>query len=210
VSRLEHIGFRGGSAYREVLSWAIESIAQEQKAKRLGEFEWSIILGNILGLRSKLGTIYDYIDQQIPFSYVTLMSSTIFAYLLIFSVSVAYSYELPGPKPFMTADSIIEYVYVLFFSVLLLGLRWLAFRLQDPFGNYDEDLSIIHYVRFTTTASCRLLTEKKMPLSTEEEERELCFERGVQYDDEDEEDGEEGERVAAALSTRSEERELST
>jgi hypothetical protein len=122
-------------------------------------------------------------------------------------VSVAYSYQVPDANHhlYFVADSVIEYAYVLFFSVLLLGLRWLAFRLQDPFGNYDEDLSIIHYVRFTVTASCRLLSESPIYETSAAEEEDLCLERGVDFGvthigDQEEEEEEDGAGVEVDMS----------
>eukprot|EP00274_Cyanoptyche_gloeocystis_P005189 CAMPEP_0196657320 /NCGR_PEP_ID=MMETSP1086-20130531/22575_1 /TAXON_ID=77921 /ORGANISM="Cyanoptyche gloeocystis , Strain SAG4.97" /LENGTH=422 /DNA_ID=CAMNT_0041990389 /DNA_START=181 /DNA_END=1449 /DNA_ORIENTATION=+ len=183
VDRIERIGFRGGSAFREVLSWAVDSVSDELRCGRLPDFQaFQAIASQILVLRAKLAALYDYADLQIPFSYVGLMNTSVFFYLHLFSFTVARSYDndIDSWKRKL-GDSVVEYCCVLFFSWMMLGLRWLAYRLEDPLGNDMEDLAILHYVKFMVLASAKVLGAAPVLKSTDLQERELCALRGMPF-----------------------------
>lgn len=54
-------------------------------------------------------------------------------------------------------DSVVGGVIVFLYTAVILALRTLAQRLQEPFGNFEEDLSVLHYIRFTITMSRKIL-----------------------------------------------------
>lgn len=168
ISRIREIGFNGGCAHREVLAWAIEAIRTELNANKINIFDANTLVGEVCMLRAKMGLLYDFADQPIPFSYIHFINLMVFLYLPIFSFGVAVNYAPDTPAN--ATNSVFGFIFVMFYCMAVLGLRGIAQRLQDPFGDDVEDLSVLHYVRFNIEMSRRLLLAASVhPISAEGE-----------------------------------------
>lgn len=118
---------------------------------------WQVLNAEVLGMRGKIGMIHDYVNQPMPFSYVSLMNFSIYFYLVIFTVSLGFGNEIDPDTVYAIRPSILEFAILLFFSILMLGLKYLADRLQDPFGNDIEDLTVTDFVGSCADKSYEML-----------------------------------------------------
>lgn len=109
------------------------------------------------GVRNARKDRNDYVNQPMPFSYVSLMNFSIYFYLVIFTVSLGFGNEIDPDTVYAIRPSILEFAILLFFSILMLGLKYLADRLQDPFGNDIEDLTVTDFVGSCADKSYEML-----------------------------------------------------
>ena len=189
LDRLTCLGFSGGTCYREVLMWAMESVKLEYTHKHLSDFEMQQFFGQLVLLRSKMATLYDFADQPVPFSYVHFINYLLFLFLPIFAYTTAHSYTQQSSHSHfshqMIRDSLVEGCSVFLFTSAALCLRTIGTRLQDPFGNNLEDLSVVHYCKFMLKASSKMLSASKFQCTTADEERKLFLARpsfGVEFE----------------------------
>lgn len=162
----------GGSAYRELTTWCTAEVTTAVKEGLIDNRLATQFRELILKLRGKLGALYDYDDQPISFYYVHFICLLSAIYLPLFSLQVALDAGT-GDAVYWLQD-VLSGLTVLLQGVLFIGLRVLASKLSDPYGDDVEDLSVMHYVNFTWRMSMRMLeAELPEPLDPEEEE-ELC------------------------------------
>ena len=178
---IEQVGYAGGTAYSRVLGWAIHDICIERRKGNLTDQEHGKLLDEILTLRGKLGTMFKIASQPIPFSYVILMKVAIGFYIPLFAASLAISYPSNAKNTFFDIDSIFEYLTMMAFIVLTLGLKWLAHRLQDPFGTDPEDLPILSFVLAALDGEAQMLGYDRPSPCGEDEERAMCDRRGQNF-----------------------------
>ena len=143
---IEKIGYRGGSAYRQVLVWAAHLLLEELKSGSIDQMTWQVLNAEVLGMRGKMGMIHDFVNQPLTFSYVSLMNFSIYFYLIILTVSLGFGNDVNTDTVYVIRPSVLEFAILIFFSILMLGLKFLADRLQDPFKNDIEDLAVTHFV----------------------------------------------------------------
>lgn len=156
---IEKIGYRGGNAYRQVLVWAAHVLLEERKGGRIDKMMWQALNTEVLGMRGKMGMIHDYVNQPLSFSYVSLMNFSIYFYLIILTVSLGFGNDVDTDTVYVIRPSVLEFSILLFFSILMLGLKFLADRLQDPFKNDIEDLAVTHFVNSCAEESLEILIE---------------------------------------------------
>jgi len=111
----------------------------------------------VLEMRSKIGMIHDFVKQPMPFSYVGLMNFSIYFYLIILTVSLGFGFDNDPYTIYSIRPSVLEFATLLFFSILMLGLKFLADRLQDPFGDDIEDFNVPHFVSSCASDSYDML-----------------------------------------------------
>jgi predicted membrane chloride channel (bestrophin family) len=182
TSVIEKIGFSGSTALAVVLSWTLNDVENDFKKGNLSDQERVSIITSILDLRSRISLLHRFVAQPIPFSYVLLMQVSISAFVPLFAATVAISYPKKYPPEFFVSDSIIEYLTVLLFSAIIIGLKWLAYRLQDPFGTDAEDLPILSFVLSSLTGDIQVLSTDRPTPCSEDVERGLCEKRGAKYE----------------------------
>jgi len=179
VKRMESICMnKGGSCYRELISWAVVEVREAQKNSLIDDQMAYQYRELIMKLRGCIGTLYDYDDQPIQFFYVHFVCLLSIVYLPLFTLEVAssigYTKDLELPLIFFYES--VSATTVLFQAIFVLGLRTLADRLACPYGSDYEDLSVLHYVNFTWVMSRRML-DAELPYKTDLcEEEQLCEE----------------------------------
>jgi predicted membrane chloride channel (bestrophin family) len=155
VERIKAIGFKGGSAHREVIAWAVKVIKQQNLSRGISDHDSTTLMGEVFAFRARMAALYDFSEQPIPFSYIHFIKLIIFIYLPLFGFGVALNFS--ADKSGYWTESVFGFLLVLFFSMALIGTRELAQRLQDPLGHDMEDLSVLHYVTFNIEQSRRIL-----------------------------------------------------
>jgi len=179
VNRMENICMdKGGSCYRELISWAIAEVTKAQQNGLVDDLTAHQYRELIMRLRGCIGTLYDYHDQPINFFYVHFVCLLSFLYLPLFTVETALS---TGYTKNLEIYEIFLYEFISITTVFLqaifvIGLRIMADRLSQPYGSDYEDLSVLHYVDFTWVMSRRMM-EAEMPRETNlYEEEQMCAE----------------------------------
>lgn len=108
----------------------------------------------MLSLRGKLGGLYDYDFQPVPFAYWNIASWLNAIYLPLLSYTIGYHYH---------AEAYIAWVGVVLISFSLLGLSYLASMMAKPYGSEIYDFDVYHFLNFTCKASRKLLEPVFMP-----------------------------------------------
>jgi len=177
--RMESINMnKGGSCYRELISWAIAEVREAQKNGLIDDQMAYQYRELIMKLRGCIGTLYDFDDQPIQFFYKHFVCLLSFLYLPLFTLEVALS---TGHTKDLELYNIFFYesvaaTTVFFQAIFVIGLRILADRLAYPYGTDPQDLSVLHYVNFTWVMSRRML-DAELPYKTDLcEEEQLCEE----------------------------------
>jgi len=179
VKRLKQVGLVGGNAHREVIAWAMLSISKE----RLSDLELATLSTELLKLRESLANLYHFADLSVPFSYVHCINFQVFLFLPLYAYSLAYSYNRdnsagqPYPGYIVLGDSMIEFLFLFWYTAVILSLRTLAQKLQDPFGHNLEDFPVIRFITKTIAASSKLLCALPLHQSSENEEAGMFSER---------------------------------
>jgi len=159
VARIKEIGFQGNSAYQEILSWVMQTIKIERQNVR-SEREVLELVTEVLLLRNTLGRLFEYTSFPMPFSYRHCISMTLLLFLPLYSYSMGYSTTLPYLG---ITESLIEFVYVFFFTVTCLSTRVLARKIHDPFGHDAEDFPVVQFINATISGSYKLLCSFSNP-----------------------------------------------
>jgi hypothetical protein len=165
---------KGGSAYRELVTWCIAEITTAQKEGLIDgrlAYQYREL---ILRLRGSLGALYDHDDQRVSFYNVHLLALLSAIYLPLFAITAALDAGM-GEDAYWVTDLVTGLV-VLLQVMFVTGLRVLADLMSDPYGDDLNDLSVMHYINFTWTMSRRMLeTELPEPVDCIMEEQ-LCRE----------------------------------
>ena len=126
------------------------------------------------------GSLYDYQDLPFPFIYVSFVTVVCHLFPALFSATVALCFDTsPGET---TTTIVWAHELIAFFAVFLntcffTGLHGIASKFQDPFENGPEDLSVLHFVRFTCQASAKVLLRAPPPALAADVEDELAVQR---------------------------------
>mmetsp|Transcript_17030 Transcript_17030/g.17077 ORF Transcript_17030/g.17077 Transcript_17030/m.17077 type:complete len:205 (-) Transcript_17030:25-639(-) len=169
---------KGGSCYRELISWAIAEVGEAQKNGLIDVQMACQYRELIMKLRGCIGTLYDFDDQPIQFFYKHFVCLLSILYLPLFTLEVALS---TGYTKHLELHLIILYEFVsvttvFFQAIFVIGLRILADCLAYPYGTDSQDLSVLHYVNFTWVMSRRML-DAELPSKTDLcKEEQLCEE----------------------------------
>jgi len=153
VERIKEVGFQGSSAFQEILVWVLQVIHTESQNVR-SEREVLAIVDEVLQLRGTLAQLLHFDEFPMPFSYRHFISFTLLLFLPAYSYSMGYSSKLPKIG---AIESVIEFIYVLYFSVACLVTRILARKIHDPFGHDAEDIPVMRFVTSTIAGSYKIL-----------------------------------------------------
>jgi len=184
VVRLKEIGLVGGNAFREVIAWAMVLLKQETKMQ-LSDKQMKMIADQLLSFRGSLSRFFHFNDLPTPFSYVHVISFQVFLFLPLYAYTLAYSYKntnsagKPLPAVLVLSDSIIESLYLFWYTAAMLSLRTLGQKLSDPLGHNLEDLPVPRYVQTTIVASAKILCAPSVKRTTEGEEADWFTARGL-------------------------------
>jgi predicted membrane chloride channel (bestrophin family) len=152
---------KGGSAYRELIVWAIMEV-QSAKAEGLLDREHATLIRDlILKLRASMGQLYNAADLPIPFYYVHFICLLTVLYLPLFAVTTGIKAGT-GDEAIWVVDIVAGLIVVLQ-SIFVIGLRILGQKISDPYGDDLVDLSVMFYVEFTWTQSNRILQSHGPP-----------------------------------------------
>lgn len=111
----------------------------------------------MLRFRSAVGSIYDFMDLPVPFIYTSFVAIVCILYPSLFSATVALCFDTAAHTRTHAPNEIIGLFLSLFNGFFFCGLRTIATKFQDPFDHSYEDLSVLHFARFTIEASAKIL-----------------------------------------------------
>lgn len=160
LRRIRSIGFRGGSACREVLNWILRDLQELYKQKKISDMDKYIIQDKLTAFRSAFGQIYDYQDNPIPFIYVNFVYWIALLYPGLFAIALALSFSATS---FQWPHEFVAFVLVLINASFASGVRIVASKLIEPFGDDQEDFNVYHYIDFITLATLRQLHSTSPP-----------------------------------------------
>lgn len=168
----------GGSAYRELVVWAMAEVTSAQKARLMDHRTVHCYRELIFRLRGTFGALYDYADQPIGFFYVHFVCFLSALYLPLFTIQVALEAGTKLEDLYWVKD-VLSGLLVLLQAVYVLGLRYIADSLSDPYGDDLEDLSILEYINGTWLYSRRML-EAELPSEPTIEEEDFLVDQAEQ------------------------------
>jgi hypothetical protein len=177
MARLELVGFSGGTATREVLSWAVAGVQAQYKAGVITDIEKGPLLEQITRFRATMGGLYDYQDMPFPFIYVSFVTVVCHLYPALFAAATALCFDTTPGEATVWAHEVISFAALLLNTCFFTGLHGIASKFQDPFANDYEDLSVLHFVRFTCQASAKVLLRAPPPLLDTDAEEALAAQR---------------------------------
>ena len=171
VARLREIVMDSGpDAHREVIVWVTTFVNEQLELGHVTAMEAWSLQNQILALRAKLASLYEYKDQPIPFVYIHMVYLLTSVYLPLFSYSMALS------EPNTPCPEAVGGMLVLLNLIFVIGIRVLGSKLADPFGSDVEDLSTMHYVSSTNAASLHIL-HARLPRWERDREHDLHLAR---------------------------------
>lgn len=175
IQRIRTIDLEDGSAaYHEILAWAMDEVMRAHiDLKLLDNPLANMFRSKVFAFRTAMEGLYNYNDQPQAFFYVNFISLLAFLYLPLFTGQVALSTGVDpqtGEENYHWTTEISSALLVLFQSVYILGLRYIAHRLSEPYGDDVEDLSVLSYVNEAWEDSRRLLACQIQPVASLQEE----------------------------------------
>ena len=174
MDRLSLIGFGGGSTSREVIVWAIEGVQQQLDTGCITETEKVALVDQLLRFRSAIGSLFDYADLPFPFVYVNFVYLVSLIYPALFAFALGLSFKT---DVIHFEHELVGILCVVINTLFIVGVRRIAQHMHDPFGNYLEDLNVLHYLNFTIQASAKLLFTRTVGPVDEALERQLYAQR---------------------------------
>ena len=150
-------------AHSQVVSWAVTAVQAQYKAGTITDIEKSPLLDQVTRFRAAMGALYDYQDMPFPFIYVSFVTVVCHFYGLLFAAATAMCFDTTPGEPTVWAHEVIAFAAVFLNTCFFTGLHGIAANLQDPFAHAYEDLSVLHFVRFTCQASAKILLRKVTP-----------------------------------------------
>ena len=167
----------GGSAYRELVVWCIAEVNSCMKLGYIDSEAACSIKGHILDLRGALGSLFDYDDQPINFFYLHFICLLSSLYLPLSTAIISLD-AAPGAIADDCLVDVAAGILVFLQCVFMVGLRILGEKLEDPYGDDVEDLSVMHYCNFVWRMSTRMIhAELPKPIDADQE---LQFSQGTQ------------------------------
>lgn len=165
----------GGSAYRELIVWAMMEVESAKKKGLLDPELAAMLRTEVLKLRAAAGQLYNAADQPIPFFYVHFICLLTAMYLPLFAITQGINAGT-GEDSHWVVDVVAGLVVVLQ-SIFVIGLRVLGQKVSDPYGDDLVDLSVMFYVQFTWLNSNRVLLSDAPPASDYAIEHDLARNR---------------------------------
>ena len=149
----------------------------QYKAGTITDIEKGPLLDQVTRFRAAMGALYDYQDMPFPFIYVSFVTVVCHFYGLLFAAATAMCFDTTPGEPTVWAHEVIAFAAVFLNTCFFTGLHGIAANLQDPFAHAYEDLSVLHFVRFTCQASAKILLRAPPPLLDAAAEEQLASER---------------------------------
>ena len=136
--------------------------AEARRERCLDDLTAQDLRSNVLRLRGSMGTLYDFADQPVNFAFVqfVIILTTVFLPVHAFQASLLAGV---GESAYWLAE-IFYGLSVVVQGIYLVGLRILADRLSDPYGDDVEDLSVLTYVDTTWILSRRMVESSQTPV----------------------------------------------
>ena len=170
-------GGYGGSTCREAIAWCMLDVNDALCAGCISEYTAQDLRQKLMDFRGSIATMYDLDDQPILFFYIHFIHFLSAVYLPLLSLSVASAVgsnneEQDASAGVQWACDILGLVVVLLQSIFVIGIRVLAQKMRDPYGDELEDLSVLTYVIDAYHGSMRVLNcEQRGPLDSRAEQR---------------------------------------
>ncbi|KAL7543420.1 hypothetical protein ACHAWF_007384 [Thalassiosira exigua] len=145
-----------GSSLKELCTWCQRDVAEARKTGCIDSYQEQVMQDRILAFRASMDGMYDYTDQPPHFFYIHFLVLLSTLYLPLFAVDTAYSAGW-GDQTYLGLD-ILNGLIVLLQCIFVIGLRELGGKMIDPYGDDDEDLSVILYVE-STWENCKIILD---------------------------------------------------
>ena len=129
-----------------------------QKMSLLTDQQAYLLRLDVQSIRANMSALFNALDQPISFFYIHFICLISAIYLPLFAVSTALDIGF-GDEVHWTAN-ILGAILVVLQNVFVIGLRILGQKMNDPYGDDIEDLSVIYYVTSAHMASMRVLASK--------------------------------------------------
>lgn len=176
IARLESIDMdreeAGDAAMNEILMWCLDEVERTHtEMKHFDHHLASAFRKEIFLLKDDMGEIYDHDDFPLSFYYRHFICLLAALYLPLFTAQMALTTGTAEHK--LWANDLISALVVFLQNVYLLGLRNIAVKLSDPYGDDVEDLCVLTFVNEAWVESHRLYSAEKQERGQIEDEEEL-------------------------------------
>jgi len=132
--------------FKILISWCHQVIDKSQKLHYINDSKSDALHEKVLQLRSSMDGIYNYTEQPVQFFYIHFLVLISALYLPLFAITIGYSNG--GGDNFANnwEIDVLNFTFVMFQSIFVVGLRILAQKMSDPYGLDLVDLSVMTYV----------------------------------------------------------------
>jgi len=149
-----------GLCMKELCTWCQMDAVEARKAGHLDTYQEKYVHDRILQFRAAMDGMYDYTDQPPHFFYIHFLVLLSVLYLPLFAIDTAYAAGW-GEETYIGLDAL-NGVIVFLQCIFVVGLRSLATKMIDPYGDDLEDLSVILYVE-ATLEICDTIMKSRQP-----------------------------------------------
>ena len=160
MEKLEHHEMdNSGQCMKELCTWCQQEVSDARRAGHLDSYEAQRMQDRILTFRAAMDGMYDYTDQPPHFFYIHFLALLSALYLPLFAIDTAFSGAW-GEETYIGLD-LVNGVIVFLQCIFVIGLRSLATKMIDPYGDDYEDLSVMMYVEATLEICDTIMNSKR-------------------------------------------------
>jgi hypothetical protein len=151
--------FTGGNNCWEIVTWAMKDIQNALNAGDIDNRAASSLRSIVLDFRGAMSQLFNDSDQPaITFFYFHLVTFLCCVYLPLFAMYSAFQANQYSDS--FDLSDVVELIVVFVQCCYVIGMRLLAIKLMDPFGDDLEDLSVMTFVKTGWETSNKILNTK--------------------------------------------------
>lgn len=159
MESISHLNMDSGSdVLKELVTWCQRDVGIARRAGYIDSYEAKDLHDRILQFRASMDGIYDYCAQPPHFFYIHFLCLLSAFYLPLFAIDNAYSAGWADDTDW--GIEVLNGIIVLLQCIFVIGLRLLGQKMVDPYGDDNEDLSVVTYVESTLHITRIVFTSK--------------------------------------------------
>lgn len=152
----------GFSSCLLLMSWTMDVITKAMDRGALNPSVSRTFHVKLTDFRQAMDIIHGLEDQPILFMYIHFVIFISAIYLPIFSLSVAFQIGIEE-EDFHWTNDIVGAIIVVLQCMFVIGVRVLAQQQLDPYGDDNEDLSVLTYVMNGFSETMMLVDDRAPP-----------------------------------------------
>jgi hypothetical protein len=161
LNRIDEVdsSLTGGICCWDIATWAMQDIQNALNAGEIDNRGAASLRTIVLDFRGAMSKMFNDSDQPaITFFYFHLVSFLCVVYLPLFAMYSAFQANQHSDG--FTLSDVVQLIVVFVQCCYVIGMRILAIKLMDPFGDDPEDLSVMTFIRTGWETSNEILNAK--------------------------------------------------